>query len=106
MYHTTKMVTGVDEVLSSEPSTEETGLDTVLEGAKYLVGKGLDLLTKRERDIVQRHYGLGNNGEEMTLDQIGKQFGVTKERVRQIERRALSKIRSALQAEHAELIRD
>jgi RNA polymerase sigma factor (sigma-70 family) len=70
------------------------------------VAKGLALLTARERDVVVRHWGLDREGKGMTLDQIGQLFGVTKERVRQIERRALSKIRSALGSEHAELARE
>jgi len=54
------------------------------------------MLSARERDIVIRHYGLDNGGTPMTLDQIGQVFGVTKERIRQIERKAIRKLQTAL----------
>jgi RNA polymerase sigma factor (sigma-70 family) len=73
----------------------------VLEAAQSLVHKALDLLSPRERDIIAWHYGLGGQREPMTLDQIGKQFGVTKERVRQIERKAMLRLRSQLDAASA-----
>jgi RNA polymerase primary sigma factor len=60
------------------------------------VHKGLAVLTQRERDIIVWHYGLGREPAPMTLDQIGRMFGVTKERVRQIERKAFGKLRLAL----------
>lgn len=101
MYQSARLVTGVDEMLASAPDREETSRDSVVEAARHLVGKGLSLLTERERDVVVRHYGIGLNGQGMTLDQIGQMFGVTKERVRQIERRALSKIRATLGEDHA-----
>jgi len=54
--------------------------------------------------VVVRHFGLGRDGAGETLEQIGKVFGVTKERVRQIERGALAKLRQALPASTAELL--
>ncbi|MBN1490936.1 MAG: RNA polymerase sigma factor RpoS, partial [Phycisphaerae bacterium] len=53
-------------------------------------------LEDRERAILIRHFGLTPAGEGETLDQIGKVYGVTKERVRQIERRAIKKLRDIL----------
>jgi RNA polymerase sigma factor (sigma-70 family) len=107
LYQSARLVTGVDEMLAGAPDRAgETGRDSVVEAARHLVSKGLDLLTDRERDIVARHYGIGYNGQGMTLDQIGQMFGVTKERVRQIERRALSKIRQNLGEDHARFATD
>jgi RNA polymerase primary sigma factor len=103
LYQSARLVTGVDEMLAAAPDREVASHDGVLEAARHLVAKGLSLLTDRERDIVTRHYGLGLNGQGMTLDQIGQMFGVTKERVRQIERRALTKIRASLGDDHARL---
>ncbi len=107
VYQSARLVTGVDEMLAGAPDRDtQVGRDSVLEAARHLVSKGLTLLTERERDIVVRHYGIGQNGQNggqgMTLDQIGQLFGVTKERVRQIERRALSKIRANLGTDHAQ----
>ena len=49
------------------------------------------LLTERERDIVVRRFGL-ITGYYETLDEIGTGYGISRERVRQIERRALEKL--------------
>jgi len=106
MYQSARLVTGNEEMLSNAPAQSEAGRESILEGARHLVAKGLSLLTVRERDVVVRHYGLNNGGQGMTLDQIGQLFGVTKERVRQIELRALSKIRAELGPEHVEFAQD
>jgi RNA polymerase primary sigma factor len=52
----------------------------------------LDVLTSRERDIVKLRYGLGG-GKEKTLEDIGRKFGITRERIRQIQVGALLKLR-------------
>lgn len=106
MYQSARLVTGLDEMLAAAPDRGEAPRDSIVEAARHLVAKGLALLNDRERDIVSRHYGLGRDGQSMTLDQIGQQFGVTKERIRQIERRALSKIRASLRQEHVQFVRE
>ena len=50
------------------------------------------ILDEREREVVRLRYGL-DRGEPRTLDQVGECFGLTRERVRQIEARAMSKLR-------------
>jgi RNA polymerase primary sigma factor len=52
----------------------------------------LETLNEREATIVKLRFGL-NDGETMTLEQIGERFGVTRERIRQIESKALKKLR-------------
>ena len=52
-------------------------------------------LTERERKILVLYYGL-DDGEEMTLEQIGELLGVTRERIRQIRNRAFDKLKSSL----------
>lgn len=52
----------------------------------------LTLLNERERVVISLRFGL-QKGEAVTLDEIGKHFGVTRERIRQIEERALLKIK-------------
>ena len=54
--------------------------------------KALEVLDADERDIIKMRYGLGGDMPR-TLSDVGKQFGLTRERVRQIEGRALSKLR-------------
>ena len=53
----------------------------------------LDSLSDKERDVVRLRFGLQGNGEPWTLEAIGKQVGVTRERIRQIQVVALQKLR-------------
>ena len=53
--------------------------------------KTLDGLPERERKIIELRYGLGG-GEPMTLEQVGRHFGVTRERIRQMEIRTLRRL--------------
>ncbi len=64
----------------------------------------LSILDERERSVVERHFGLADHGEGRTLDDIGREFGISKERVRQIEIRALKKIRRSFGDRGAELL--
>jgi RNA polymerase primary sigma factor len=52
----------------------------------------LDTLSARERRVLQLRFGL-SEGHERTLEEVGKRFGVTRERIRQIEAKALRKLR-------------
>lgn len=62
---------------------------------KQSVKKLLSALPERSRDIIVKRYGLGKNPENMTLDAIGKTYGVTRERVRQVENHALNIMRKS-----------
>lgn len=55
--------------------------------------KILNQLSQKERDVLILRYGLDNNGMKKTLDEIGSQYGVSRERIRQIETRAISKLK-------------
>ena len=52
----------------------------------------LDFLTDREREVLEMRFGL-KDGKDHTLEEVGKMFGVTRERIRQIEAKALRKLR-------------
>jgi RNA polymerase primary sigma factor len=56
------------------------------------IATALDQLTERERRVLELRYGL-SDGQPRTLEEVGKAFGVTRERVRQIEVKALRKLR-------------
>jgi RNA polymerase primary sigma factor len=57
--------------------------------------KALDVLTSRERRVIELRYGL-LDGQPRTLEVVGKEFGVTRERIRQIEAKALEKIKQSI----------
>ena len=57
------------------------------------IRKMLNQLSQKERDVLILRYGLDNNGSKKTLDEIGSQYGVSRERIRQIENRAISKLK-------------
>jgi RNA polymerase primary sigma factor len=61
----------------------------------------LATLTDRERKIVEMRFGL-TDGYERTLEEIGKQYNVTRERIRQIEAKALRKMRHPTRLRHLE----
>ena len=59
------------------------------------IGDLLDVLDQRERRIISYRFGLGG-GRERTLEEVGRKFGVTRERIRQLQNIALLKMRKAL----------
>lgn len=74
------------------------GIDTAAYfrfACEYRDFQALASLSDREERILRLRYGIGNNADH-TLAEIGRQFGVTRERIRQIEARALRKLRSYL----------
>ena len=58
----------------------------------------LGQLSEREETILRLRYGLMSDGKVWKLGDIGKRFGITRERVRQIEQRAIRKLRHPLRA--------
>ena len=52
-------------------------------------------IPKRTKDVLEKRFGLGKNTERITLDAIGKGYGITRERVRQIEADGLSRIKKS-----------
>lgn len=64
----------------------------------------LEHLDPREQEIIVRRFGLIRGQEPRTLKQVGMELGVTKERIRQLEARALSKLRKAAEEEKIEFI--
>jgi RNA polymerase primary sigma factor len=59
---------------------------------KAYIGELLDELGEREREVIEMRYGL-NDGQPRTLEEVGKAFNVTRERIRQIETRTLARLR-------------
>jgi RNA polymerase primary sigma factor len=63
------------------------------------VGEALHELSERERKVVRLRFGL-EDGEMRTLEEVGKEFGVTRERIRQIESKTLAKLRHPMHSGH------
>jgi RNA polymerase primary sigma factor len=56
------------------------------------IDRALSTLTEREKEIIQMFFGI--NTQEMTLEEIGDKFGLTRERVRQIKEKAIRRLRT------------
>lgn len=79
-----------DLIADTAPSPEElVARDDRNRQIRVLIKQAL---TPREEKVICMRYGL-DNGEFMTLEEVGKYFGVTRERIRQVEAKALRKLR-------------
>ncbi len=63
----------------------------IMESLAREIGRALATLTERESDIIRLFFGIGC--QEMTLEEIGERFGLTRERVRQIKEKAIRRLR-------------
>ncbi len=68
-------------------------------GLKSATTEILESLTEREAKVLQMRFGIGMNTDH-TLEEVGKQFDVTRERIRQIEAKALRKLRHPSRSDH------
>ncbi len=76
---------------------EDKSAENPMEGASFAslrekLGGVLKTLYERERQVIEMRFGL-NDGNPRTLEEVGRQFNVTRERIRQIEAKALRKLR-------------
>jgi len=85
----------IEDTSSVDPATLIEDLD------KYAhVSEWLDTLNENEREILALRFGLDDR-EPQTLDTIGRRFGVTRERIRQIEAKSLEKLRKIMEDKQA-----
>lgn len=105
-YRARRFVSSADEVLEhvADESVASVAEVDQQHSIRDAIAAGLRTLSKRERTVVEHHFGLGSKGAPSTLEEIGRLIGVTKERVRQIERKALVKLRGVLPANTAALL--
>jgi RNA polymerase primary sigma factor len=82
------------DTLEDPSSTEDWLVETL---RTHDIQSALDILDRREADILRRYFGLGTDEPE-SLQSIGEDYGVTRERVRQLRDRALWKLRNSIHA--------
>ena len=80
----------LDVLVNNDSPSADKGL--VNESLNKEIERALSTLAPREREIVKSFFGIGC--QEMTLEEIGERFGLTRERVRQIKEKAIRRLRS------------
>lgn len=93
-HHRDRFVTGHEEMFESaaDPRSDELELESAQRRMRLAVKGMLDKLDEREQRIIVSRFGI-DAAAEKTLEQLGRELGITKERVRQIEARAQEKLR-------------
>ncbi|MBO5801478.1 MAG: RNA polymerase sigma factor RpoD/SigA [Alistipes sp.] len=81
----------LDVLVNTDSPNADRGL--INESLATEVERALEILTERERDIIRYFFGIGTS--EMTLEEIGEKFDLTRERVRQIKEKAIRKLRQS-----------
>jgi RNA polymerase sigma factor (sigma-70 family) len=97
-------MTGYDELFEAKADvrTDEQEVLAQADAAKARVARLLEHLDARTREVIRMRTGL-DGSEEMTLEQIGQHFGITKERVRQINVRGMKQLREWAAKENADM---
>lgn len=94
-----RFVTGNEEIFDAaeDKRTDEQEVIAAAEQATAKVNRLLEYLEPREREIIRLRAGLDQGKEGMTLEKIGEKLGITKERVRQLNVRAMKKLRTIVE---------
>lgn len=103
--HRDRFRTTADEMFTSQADnrTDQVEQESAQSQREQQIRSILSRLDDREQRIIINRFGLERGREPLTLKEVGAEMGVTKERVRQIEARAINKLRLAAQEEHIEL---
>ncbi len=104
--HHERYQTGWDEVLerAALPAAAEGVESDQLAAMRGTLERMLESLDLRERTILRQRYGLEGRHGAQTLEQIGQRLGVSKERIRQLESRAIAKLRASFANEVEKLL--
>lgn len=104
-----RFVTGAEDLMSLNVAQSvnrasgavERELTTVV---PQWIEQGLGQLSERECEVIRRRFGIGRMGGSQTLKEVGRELGITKERVRQIEVRALARLQQLISPEAFEVV--
>jgi RNA polymerase sigma factor (sigma-70 family) len=102
--HKQRYMTGHDDLFEAKADvrTDEQEIMAQADAARARVNRLLEHLDARTREVIRMRTGL-DGSEEMTLEQIGQHFGITKERVRQINVRGMKMLREWAAKENVEV---
>jgi RNA polymerase primary sigma factor len=103
LLESTKDTVSLDATLSSDEETplgyfieDRSAVDPVQSAMdadmRRVIDAALRTLKPREEEVIRMRFGLNEKGEVLTLEEVGQRFGVTRERIRQIEKAALNKL--------------
>jgi RNA polymerase sigma factor (sigma-70 family) len=94
------MLTGQDEVLNAVGDPQSDAVEEKVDAALLQsdLRSVIDELPAKDRELIARHYGLDKGQPPLSLSEIGDQMGITKSRVRQLEARALQRLRLLMEA--------
>jgi len=100
-----RYVTGNEEFFdaAADNRSDEQELVQSAEQAAFRVNRLLEDLQPREREIIRMRAGLDHNAKGMTLEEIGQRLGITKERVRQLNVRAMKRLRDIAHEQHLDI---
>lgn len=101
---TTSLDTPVDDEgetsvgdLIADHSIEGPGANLIREANSQIIAAVFDTLAPREAEILRKRFGI-NAAKAMTLEEVGQHYGLTRERIRQIENKAIRKLRNPVRA--------
>lgn len=82
-----------DELINFIPNEEQESVEDLIikSDLEKRINDALQTLSKKEQEVIRLRFGF-NEGKEMTLEEVGKRFNVTRERIRQIEAKAIRKL--------------
>ena len=103
LLESTKDTVSLDATLSTDEETplgyfieDRSAIDPVQSAMdadmRRVIDAALRTLKPREEEVIRMRFGLNEKGEVLTLEEVGQRFGVTRERIRQIEKAALNKL--------------
>jgi RNA polymerase primary sigma factor len=103
----TNMLTGQEEVLNAVGDPRSDAVDEKVDAALLQsdLRSVIDELPAKDRELIARHYGLEHGKPPLSLAEIGDQMGITKSRVRQLEARALQRLRLLMDARQEKIRR-